>query len=116
MVFVCDDDNDIAEVTKLIIEYHSHKVKIFSECEDVMEAAERHQPDLILMDLWMPEMGGERLIKLLKRNPKTRNIPVYIFSATRDVAAAVKRSGADGYINKPYNVSDLDNLLKKALG
>jgi CheY-like chemotaxis protein len=116
LVFVCDDDNDIAEVTKLVIEKQQHEVRVFSVCEDIVNAAEQHQPALILLDLWMPEMGGEKVIGLLKKNPRTKDIPVYVFSATRDVASVVKRAGADGFLNKPYSLRDMDNLLKKVLG
>ena len=113
LVFLCDDDADIAEVTQLILEEEMHEVMLFSVCEGIVEQAEKYQPSLILMDLWMPEMGGEKVIQLLKQNPKTRHIPVYIFSATRDADLVLQRSGADGLFSKPYDIEDLHKLLKK---
>lgn len=113
LVFLCDDDADIAEVTRLILEEEMHEVMLFPVCEGIVEQAEKYQPSLILVDLWMPEMGGEKVIQLLKKNPKTRHIPVYIFSATRDADLALQRSGADGLLGKPYNIDDLYKLMEK---
>jgi CheY-like chemotaxis protein len=115
VVFVCDDDSDIAEVTRLILERSIRSVRTFSVCEGIVEEAEKHQPALILLDLWMPEMGGERVVRLLKENPKTKHIPVYIFSAIRNVEEVVKRSGADGLISKPYEIEELEALAQKVL-
>lgn len=115
LIFVCDDDNDIAEVTRLILNNNHHQVKVFSVCEEIVESAKKYKPGLILLDLWMPEMGGEKVAKLLKSDPETRYIPVYLFSATRNLPAVVERTGADGYLNKPFDIEELEALVQKAL-
>lgn len=115
LVFICDDDADIAEVTELIVLRNNYRVKVFSFCEKIPDEAEKLQPALILLDLWMPKMGGERVTRLLKKNPATRHIPVYLFSATRDLDYAVKRTGADGFINKPYDINELEMLIHSVI-
>lgn len=115
LIFICDDDYDIAEVTRLILINNHHRVKVFSVCEEIVESARKYKPALILLDLWMPEMGGEKVAKLLKSDPETRNIPVYLFSATRHLAAVVEHTGADGYLNKPFEIEELEALVQKTL-
>lgn len=115
VIFICDDDHDIAEVTRLILEREQYTVKLFSICEGIVEAAEADQPALILLDLWMPDMGGEKVAMLLKANRGTRHIPVYLFSAVRNVDQVVKRCGADGYIPKPYDLVQLEEIVDRAL-
>lgn len=115
VIFICDDDSDIAEVTKLILERDHYMVKLFAVCEGVVEAAEKDQPALILLDLWMPDMGGEKVAVQLKANPATRHIPVYLFSAVRDVEQVAARCGADGFVPKPYDLEQLEEVVGRAL-
>ena len=115
VIFICDDDTDIVEVTKLILEKEHYIVKVFSVCEDIVEAAAKQQPALILLDLWMPEMGGESVACLLRSNPATKHIPLYLFSAVRDVEVVAKRCGADGYVPKPFDIVQLERIVKSAL-
>ena len=115
VIFICDDDQDIAEVTRLILERVQYKVKLFAVCEGIVEAAEKEQPALILLDLWMPETGGEKVAYMLRSNPATKHIPLYLFSATRDVAEVAKRCGADGHIPKPFDLEELERMISNAL-
>lgn len=115
VIFICDDDHDIAEVTRLILERDNYCVKLFAICEGIVEAAEKDQPALILLDLWMPDIGGEKVALLLKSNPATRHIPVYLFSAVRDVEQVAERCGADGFIPKPYDLEQLEEVVGRAL-
>ena len=116
LIFICDDDHDIAEVTQLILQENHHKVKVFPACEGIVEAAKKYKPALILLDLWMPEIGGEKVARMLKKDPETRNIPVYLFSAVRDLEAVVRRTGADGYLGKPFDIVELEAVVNKAMG
>jgi len=62
-------------------------------------------PDLILVDIVMPMLNGDRKVKLLKDRPSSRNIPVVIMStkSTEELQALKKSSGADGFVPKPLN-------------
>jgi DNA-binding response OmpR family regulator len=69
----------------------------------------RTPPDLILLDIMMPLMSGERKTQLLKSRDKSRNIPVLLISSKeeRELSAIVTASGADGYLVKPFTADQL---------
>ena len=65
------------------------------------------------MDLWIPEIGGELSIKILKENADTKHIPVIIFSANSELKEICKKINADGYLEKPFNIALLKETVEK---
>ena len=110
-ILICDDDPDIVELITLLFEKEGHNVKVVNVCEDVWKTFDEQRPDLILMDLWVPEMGGETATKKLKTDKETKDIKVILLSASTDIAEAAERSGANGYLSKPFNIKELKNLI-----
>lgn len=110
-VLVCDDDADIIELIVLLLEREGHQVSAIRDCESVWKEIEANAPDLILMDLWMQKMGGEATTRLLKKNQKTRKIPVILLSASREIEEAAQRTGADGYLAKPFEITELIEVV-----
>jgi phosphoserine phosphatase RsbU/P len=76
--------------------------------------AERFLPDLILMDVIMPEMNGVQAIKALKENPLTADIPVIMLSASESLKAAYE-TGAHDFISKPFNQYELQMRVRSSL-
>ena len=114
-ILLCDDNQDILEVTREILRTHGYSVTILDACINIQSEAERLLPDLILMDLWMPGKSGEDAIRDLKKAATTKHIPVLIFSAVHDADKAAKRCGADGVIIKPYDIGNLTDTVKRYL-
>jgi CheY-like chemotaxis protein len=114
-ILLCDDDQAITEVTSEILRHYGYKVTTLSDCTDICAQVERIRPDLILMDLWIPENGGESAVCELKSYPPTSHIPVLIFSAVNDAEKIAKRCRAEGVINKPFDMTDFETLLQKYL-
>ncbi len=108
-ILIFDDDQDILSVCRVILEKQNFHVEIKTYCDNIIEDAITTEPDLILMDLWIPLMGGENAINLLKNNDATQHIPVILFSANTDIAKISKRVNANGFLRKPF---DLNELLK----
>jgi len=75
--------------------------------------AEQYLPDLILMDVIMPEMNGVKAIQTLKENPLTADIPVIMLSASESLQAAYE-TGAHDFISKPFNVADIISIVAKS--
>lgn len=115
LVLVCDDDRPILEVTRTILEDRDFKVIISLDCENIVEKAIQHKPDLILMDVWLPENGGDQATIELKSDPATRHIPVLLFSAVNDLDSIAKNCGADGFINKPFELEELIDRVEQHL-
>ena len=106
-VLLCDNDPDIIEIVSLILSGKGFQVFICTTCEEVTSKIEEYNPDLIIMDLWIPEMGGEAATQMLKASPKYKDLPVLILSANNDIEHIAKRSGADGFVAKPFEIKEL---------
>ncbi len=113
-VLIYDDDQEILLLCKAILskEYH---VEILSRCENVINDIELLKPAVILMDLWIPEIGGEQAIAEIKKNESTKNIPVILFSANADIAAICKKINADGYIEKPFDIITFKEIIQQSI-
>lgn len=83
-----------------------------------LDLAREHQPDAILLDLHLPDQGGEEVLQQLKGDPRTRDIPVVILSAdaTRRSAEPLRQAGAHAYLTKPIGVRQLLALVDDLVG
>lgn len=112
-VLICDDDQDILEVTREILTLRGYRVETLNclNPEDFISHIESIKPNVILMDLWIPEIGGEEATRALKANPATRDIPVIMFSANNDIEKVAQKSGAEDFLPKPYDISTLESII-----
>ncbi|MDQ0638679.1 DNA-binding response OmpR family regulator [Pedobacter sp. W3I1] len=110
-VLVFDDDPDLLNIFNFLFEESGWQVHSFQNCDNVVEMAIQYRPLLILMDNWIPSIGGIRATQLLKANEEVKNIPVIYISANNDGKALSEQAGADCFIAKPF---DLDELLALA--
>lgn len=127
-ILIVDDVPDNLKVLSGILKANEYKVRPVLNGQLALEAAENEIPDLILLDIMMPQMDGYEVCRQLKQNPKLKDIPVIFISAlndTRDIVDAFKEGGVD-YITKPFQaeevsariathlkISRLSNELKK---
>jgi PAS domain S-box-containing protein len=83
-----------------------------------IELAARHRPDLILLDLHLPDLSGDEVLKRLREDERTRSIPVIVLSAdaTRDQIERLKRQGAAEYVTKPIDVPTFLGAVRGVLG
>ncbi|MGZ3883848.1 MAG: response regulator [Bacteroidia bacterium] len=110
-ILICDDAKFIVEVTKKVLTKKGYNVVTLESCDSLLEETKKHNPDLILMDLMIPPHGGETAIKFLRSDNDTKHIPVLIFSAHLDLEAIATRIGANGYINKPFEMKQLEAIV-----
>ena len=116
-ILIYDDDQEILIVCKLILEQQNYRVETRILSDNIIEDISRVKPDVILMDLWIPEIGGEKAIKLMKNNNATQNIPIILFSANAEIEHISMRSNANGFLKKPFEITGLlkiieDNILQ----
>jgi DNA-binding response OmpR family regulator len=112
-ILIYEDDPEILLLCKILLLKSQYRVATLSRCENVISDIEMLKPDLILMDLWIPEIGGEKAILIIKENPATAHIPVLIFSANADIKEICKRINADGYIEKPFDIHTLKATIEQ---
>lgn len=111
-VLIYDDDYEILRISKLILGDEYQQVETYASCENLFEDIERVKPHIILMDLWMPHVGGEHAIQLLRENDKTSNIPVIVFSAVNDIEKISKRINATAMLRKPFSLDELRETVR----
>lgn len=112
---IYDDDEGILEVTKIVLENLDYETQTAMNFNRIFEHIDEFSPDLILLDLWMPDAKGEDIAKKLKHNPKYKKIPIVILSASQNTAKVAKESGADDFLCKPFNIQDLEQVVNKYL-
>jgi two-component system cell cycle response regulator DivK len=110
-VLICDDDADILEVTKTILSLRGYTVETMMNTDDLIPKVESLKPSVILMDLWIPDIGGSEATRQLKANPNTNHIPVIIFSANNDIEKVAASVGANGFLRKPFEIADLERII-----
>lgn len=110
-VLIFDDDDDLLTIFTFLFEENNWTVHTRSVCDNAAQTAFEIGPDLILMDNWIPSIGGIAATKELKADTRVNKIPVIYISANNDVHKLSDQAGADAFMSKPF---DLDVLLELA--
>lgn len=107
-IFVIDDDKDLLKVVKSLLIRRGFDASVYSEWEPAHTEIREHEPQLILLDVFLSGIDGFEVCKKLKSNAGTRHIPVIIFSSYPRVAeSAIYEYGANDFIAKPFELNDL---------
>ncbi len=111
-VLVIDDEENIIEFIRLGLRYEGFQVESASDGEQGVNAAQRINPDVIILDVMMPGVDGLEVCRRLRSNPTTIDIPILMLTAKDDVRDRIAglRTGADDYLTKPF---DFDELLER---
>jgi CheY-like chemotaxis protein len=112
-VLICDDDQDILDVTRTVLELRGFDVNTVGDCNNIVSVVKDLRPSLILMDLWIPEAGGAAATRMLKAEEHTRDIPVVLFSANNNIEKVAIECGADDFLRKPYDIKDLERKVEQ---
>jgi DNA-binding response OmpR family regulator len=114
-IIIYDDDVDILEVCSTILRMRGFDVLCKNNCREVIEDIRTYDPDVILMDNWLPDIGGVKSVQLIKNTIDLKNIPVIFFSANSHVEQLAKEAGADYMLQKPFELSELEQIVNKAV-
>lgn len=108
-ILAVDDEADILSVVALGLEHEGFEVMTARHGRQALECVAQIRPDLIIMDVVMPEMSGLAALRRLKENPATENIPVIMLTARASEADVLSGwlRGADLYMTKPFDIWDL---------
>lgn len=110
-ILAIDDDNTTLQLLDFFLTKHGYEVTVVSNGINGIEKAREIIPDLILLDVMMPNMDGIDVCKKLRADEKTAKIPILFLSALSQDVEVMRglMAGSDGYIVKPF---EPDNLLK----
>ncbi len=112
-VFIFDDNEELLELCTLILEDFGCEIKtsMISDNPDVQVM--EFGPDIIFMDNWLPNISGVEATKIIKANKEVSHIPVIYISANNNVEDLAREAGADDYLAKPFDISALEEMVKK---
>jgi DNA-binding response OmpR family regulator len=114
-ILIVDDDKAILECTKLLLEYSGFQVETTCDGFSLNLYIRGTIPDMILLDYRMPKKDGCMIIKELKDDNKTKNIPILVISASNDIKEKVVEAGADDFLEKPFSIDVLVSKMEKYL-
>lgn len=116
-ILVVDDEVDVVEVVEMLLELEGYQVIKAYDGKEALEAVEKTIPDLIILDIMMPELDGVEVCKRFRENETLNTVPIVMFSAK--ISAYDKKesfeAGADGFISKPFNARGFISGIKTYL-
>jgi len=115
IVLVVDDDPDILEALAEILEGEGFEVRRARNGKEALDRLEPEPPQLILLDLMMPVMDGWEFSQQMRRRPTVASIPIIVLSADRNVGSKARDIGAVGHLAKPFELTDLLEMVRAAL-
>ncbi len=115
IVYIEDNNSNIALVEKLLERMGHFDLQVAMQGQEGLDLIQDCKPDLILLDLHLPVLGGEEILERIRKNPDMQSIPVIIVSAdaTPGQTERLLQKGANSYITKPFDVHELMELVRK---
>ena len=117
-VMIIEDEEDAAELFAEMMRVSGYRVVKTSKSAPAIEMMTAEKPDVILLDIMMPEISGLDILRQMRRDPALANIPVVVVTA-KGMPADIKNgmeAGASTYLTKPVGFLDLKEAVARALG
>ncbi len=114
-VLVVDDEPDLLKLLAFLLRHEGYEVISARDGMGALEAAQRERPDLILLDVVLPDMDGREVCRRLRNSPATAGTPIWMVSA-RTQNADIEQSlqaGADKHVAKPFKPRDITASIRK---
>lgn len=117
-MLVADDDPLTTTLVERVLTACGCAVEIVASGAEALAAVERHRPDLIVLDIVMPQMSGMEVLDRLKSNPRLAAIPVILLTAKANDEDLLEgyRFGADYYVTKPFRPAEIEYGVAMLLG
>jgi DNA-binding response OmpR family regulator len=109
-IIVCDDDQGILDVLQMLLETEGFIVFTEINSTNLIKQIQNNSPDLVLLDLWMPLLSGDQVLKAIRSTNDIKDLPVIVLSASVDGSDIASDAGANDFVAKPF---DLDDIITK---
>ena len=116
-IFIVEDDSNIREIEMFALKNSGYMVEGFENAKDFFKRISEKKPDLVLLDIMLPDVDGMEILARLKNVPETKPIPIIMVTAKTTEIDKVKGldTGADDYVTKPFGVMELISRVKALL-
>lgn len=117
LIYIVEDDPSIREIETIALKNSNYTVAAFDRASSFFQGMENILPDLVLLDIMLPDQNGYEIIRRLRKAPSTAKIPVIMVTAKTTEMDLVKGldSGADDYIKKPFSIMELLSRVRALL-
>ncbi len=114
-ILVIDDEEYLVKLLKSRLLIHRFEVLTAAGSQEGLAIVEKEKPDLIVVDVLMPEMNGAEFVKQLRKNHPSEEIPVIVISAQPDTRTLFNDREISAFVNKPFQPEDFIHQVKQAL-
>ncbi|MDP3921193.1 MAG: response regulator transcription factor [Candidatus Omnitrophota bacterium] len=117
IILLIEDEKNIVELVKYNLEQQGYRVNTAVNGNEGVRKAQKEKPDLVILDLMLPELDGIEVCKILRHNDKTASIPIIMLTARSEEADKIVglELGADDYVTKPFSPRELVARVKAVL-
>lgn len=116
-ILIADDEEDLRLLVQVTLENPSYQILTAVDGFSAVDAISSHIPDLLILDWMMPGLSGCEVVKILRQNPDTANIPVVMLTAKDGIESRKQMASLDlaGYLVKPFSPLELIQIVQEVL-
>ena len=114
-ILIVDDDPQLLHITELLFGLEGYKVLVAKSGEQALDMLTQVMPQAMLLDVMMPGIDGAEVCRRVRANPKTKKVPIAVFTAAEMREEELKEAGADLFIVKPYTIDGLRDGVKQLI-
>ena len=117
LIYIVEDDSSIREIETIALKNSNYMVCAFEKAKDFYKKLDEITPDLVLLDIMLPDENGYDILKKLRNNPTTKRLPIIMVTAKTTEMDMIRGldEGADDYIKKPFSIMELITRVKALL-
>jgi len=116
-IAIVEDEEETATMLAEMMRFSGYAVQVYHGAQTALAAFQRHRPDLVILDIMMPDISGLEVLRYIRRDPNLHTLPVVILSAksTPDAIEEGLQAGANRYLTKPVTFSELRKTVEEVL-
>lgn len=117
IILIVEDEMDVAEMIRYNLEKERYRTIVAHNGAEALKAAETHEPDLVVLDIMLPDLNGWDVCRLLRESSKNRSTPILMLTAMSSEEARLKglSMGADDFVTKPFSIKELLLRIRKII-
>ena len=117
LIYIVEDDSDIREIETIALKNSGYTIQAFETAREFYRKLSERLPDLVILDVMLPDESGYDIVKKLRKTPASKNLPIIMVTAKTQEIDMIKGldDGADDYIKKPFSIMELISRVKALL-
>lgn len=117
LIYIVEDDSSIREIETIALKNSGHEVAAFENAKTFFRQMEKIIPDLLVLDIMLPDEDGNTIVSRLRKNKETRKLPIIMVTAKTNEIDMIRglENGADDYLKKPFSIMELITRVKVLL-